>query len=154
MIELRKVKEIWRFHSSNIILLIFCLLAIIVICKFKLFILSDSELVDLTSYNAIISGFLFTAISVLISALSNERVERLMKHKYLDKYYFSIIFSLVLSILAIIINLLYMFIDINVLVDCLQLLQKIVISLTLISSMIFIQAVYYIIKLLRKLFDN
>lgn len=154
MISLKGLKELWRFYSANIILSAFCILGLIIFYKFNLFILSDSILIDLTGYNSIIAGFLFTAISVLISALSNERIERLLKHKYLNKYYFSIIASLALSVISIIINLVYLYLDISILLNCILILQKTVISLTLMSSMFFIQAIYYIIKLLRKLFDK
>lgn len=151
---MKKIRNIWRFYWPNIVLIIYCV-AICHYLKVKgLFLVDSSKTIDLTNYNSIISGFLFTAISVLISALSNDRINRLMKHSYLNKYFFSIIVSLIFSIIAIIINLMYVYINVDAIISCLDSLQKIVISLTLISSIFFIQAIYYIIKLLYKLLKN
>lgn len=42
---------------------------------------------NLISISATIGGFLFTGVSILISALDNERVKRLWNHTYLDNVY-------------------------------------------------------------------
>ena len=42
---------------------------------------------NLISISATIGGFLFTGVSILISALDNQRVSRLWNHAYLDNVY-------------------------------------------------------------------
>lgn len=42
---------------------------------------------NIISTSSIIGGFLFTAVSILLSTLSNERIKRLWKYNYLDNLY-------------------------------------------------------------------
>ncbi len=58
---------------------------------------------NLIATSATIGGFLFTGISILISAISNKRIERLWDNKYLDNIYraaFVGIFANILTILS------------------------------------------------------
>lgn len=57
---------------------------------------------NLMSMSAVIGGFLFTGISILISAVDKERIHRLWKNNYLDNLYraaFCGMFSNVLTII-------------------------------------------------------
>lgn len=67
---------------------------------------------NLISISATIGGFLFTGVSILISALDNERIERLWNHAYLDNVYraaFIGIGSNILTIIASLAMLLFVF---------------------------------------------
>lgn len=147
----KKLNNVYKVYRSNIILVVVNIIGCIYINVRELILLDSNKIVDLINYNSIISGFLFTAISVLISALSNDRVNRLMKHGYLNKYFMAIILSLTCSIISIIINLSYLYINVDLIFSSIVHLQKAVISFTLVGSIFFIQAVYYIIKLMSKL---
>lgn len=57
---------------------------------------------NLISISATIGGFLFTGVSILISALDNERIERLWNHAYLDNVYRAAFVGIGSSILTII----------------------------------------------------
>lgn len=54
------------------------------------------------SISATIGGFLFTGVSILISALDNKRVERLWNHAYLDNVYRAAFVGIGANILTII----------------------------------------------------
>ena len=56
---------------------------------------------NLIATSATISGFLFTGISILISAISNKRIERLWDNKYLDNVYRAAFVGILANILNI-----------------------------------------------------
>lgn len=53
------------------------------------------------STSAIIGGFLFTGISILISALTNERIKRLWDNNYLDNLYRAAFLGMISNIITI-----------------------------------------------------
>lgn len=57
---------------------------------------------NLISISATIGGFLFTGVSILISALDNKSVERLWNHSYLDNVYRAAFIGIGSNILTII----------------------------------------------------
>lgn len=56
---------------------------------------------NLIATSATIGGFLFTGISILISAISNKRIERLWDNKYLDNVYRAAFVGIIANILTI-----------------------------------------------------
>ena len=59
---------------------------------------------NMISMSAIIAGFLFTGISILISAIDKERVQRLWDNKYLDNLYRAAIIGMISNVATIIIG--------------------------------------------------
>ena len=77
---------------------------------------------NLIATSATIGGFLFTGISILISAISNKRIERLWNNKYLDNIYraaFAGIFTNVLTILSAV-AMVFLTIDDEVIAICIR----------------------------------
>lgn len=142
--------NILRFHWANIVLFLISVLALVLLFKNNCFKIDPNQTVDLINYNAVISGFLFTALSILISALSNERIARLKQYHYIDKYFTAIIIALILSVLSIIINFTYLYFSIKVITDNIVIFQKVVVAGSFISSIFFIQGIYFITKTLKK----
>ena len=56
---------------------------------------------NLIATSATIGGFLFTGISILISAITNKRIERLWDNKYLDNVYRAAFVGILANILTI-----------------------------------------------------
>ena len=56
---------------------------------------------NLIATSATIGGFLFTGISILISAISNKRIERLWENNYLDNVYRAAFVGILANILTI-----------------------------------------------------
>lgn len=56
---------------------------------------------NLIATSATIGGFLFTGISILISAISNKRIARLWDNKYLDNVYRAAFVGIIANILTI-----------------------------------------------------
>ena len=56
---------------------------------------------NLIATSATIGGFLFTGISILISAISNKRIERLWDNKYLDNVYRAAFIGILANLLTI-----------------------------------------------------
>lgn len=56
---------------------------------------------NLIATSATIGGFLFTGISILISAISNKRIERLWDNNYLDNVYRAAFVGILANILTI-----------------------------------------------------
>ncbi|QNU67280.1 hypothetical protein EHE19_001670 [Ruminiclostridium herbifermentans] len=142
--------NVLRFYWSNILLFVVSVFITIILFKNNCFKIDQNKVIDLTNYNAVIAGFLFTALSILISALSNERIARLKKYHYIDKYFAAIIIALILSISALIFNFMYLFFTIKFITDHIIIFQKIVVAESFVSSIFFIQGVYYVIKTLKK----
>ncbi len=63
---------------------------------------------NVISTSAIIGGFLFTGISILISTIDKERIKRLWEHNYLDNLYRSAFVGMVSNIITIIIAIAYL----------------------------------------------
>lgn len=57
---------------------------------------------NMISMSAIIGGFLFTGISILISAIDKERIQRLWQNKYLDNLYRAAFVGMIANVLTII----------------------------------------------------
>ena len=65
------------------------------------------------SMSAIIGGFLFTGISILISVIDKERIERLWNNSYLDNLYRSAFVGMVANVITIIVAFSLVFLDIS-----------------------------------------
>ncbi len=57
---------------------------------------------NMISMSAIIGGFLFTGISILISAIDKERIQRLWQNNYLDNLYRAAFVGMISNVLTII----------------------------------------------------
>lgn len=57
---------------------------------------------NMISTSAIIGGFLFTGISILISAIDKERIQRLWENNYLDNLYRAAFVGMTFNVLTII----------------------------------------------------
>lgn len=64
------------------------------------------------SMSAIIGGFLFTGISILISVIDKERIERLWNNNYLDNLYRSAFVGMIANVITIIVAFSLAFLDV------------------------------------------
>ncbi len=63
---------------------------------------------NMISMSAIIGGFLFTGISILISAIDKERIQRLWQNNYLDNLYRAAFVGMISNVLTIIAAVVYL----------------------------------------------
>lgn len=63
---------------------------------------------NMISMSAIIGGFLFTGISILISAIDKERIQRLWQNNYLDNLYRAAFVGMIANVLTIIAAVLFL----------------------------------------------
>ena len=63
---------------------------------------------NMISMSAIIGGFLFTGISILISAIDKERIRRLWQNNYLDNLYRAAFVGMISNVLTIIAAVIYL----------------------------------------------
>ena len=63
---------------------------------------------NMISMSAIIGGFLFTGISILISAIDKERIQRLWQNNYLDNLYRAAFVGMISNVLTIIAAVIYL----------------------------------------------
>ena len=143
--SIKKIYSIFRMYWPNILLTFFCVLFLNVLNYYD--VVEVDKPIDLTSLNSVLAGFLFTALSVMISALSNEKVALLAKHQFLNKYYYAVYIALILNVSSLVIN----FIIIYVYDNSVVFMSKWIIYLTMISMAFFMQSIHYVIKLLRYL---
>lgn len=89
---------------------------------------------NLISTSATIGGFLFTGISILISAIGNKRIERLWDHNYLNNVYRSATVGIATNIATILAALAMLFL---VLEEKVQLIIIRIEIITVLTSVIF-----------------
>lgn len=63
---------------------------------------------NIISMSAVIGGFLFTGISILMSAIDKERIERLWKNNYLDNLYRAAFTGMISNLISIVSALTYL----------------------------------------------
>lgn len=109
-------KKNWiKFISLFLFTAIFtaCLLCENIINLEKIMEASDEFQYNVISMSAIIGGFLFTGISILISTLDKERIKRLWDNNYLDNLYRSAFVGMIANVVSIILALLFLICDIS-----------------------------------------
>lgn len=80
---------------------VFLLIKSNVIDESKIIKLGNDFLFNLLNYASVLAGFLFTGIGILISAIGNERINRLWNHHYLDNLYHCAIFGILSNLMVI-----------------------------------------------------
>lgn len=90
---------------------------------------------NLISTSATIAGFLFTGVSILISAIANKRIERLWNNAYLNNLYRSAFIGIVANVLTIICALIMVFFVLSE--DCMLRIVQAEIIAVLISVVFF-----------------
>lgn len=104
------------------------------------------------SASAIIGGFLFTGISILISALSSERIKRLWDNNYLDNLYQAAFIGMTANVITIIDALIILCIHLPD--KAIRALVYIEVFLLFISIVFFIWCIIQLISVIKRLKDN
>ncbi len=79
----------------------------------KILLLGNDLQYNLIATSATIGGFLFTGISILISAIPNKRIERLWENHYLDNIYRSAFVGILANLLNILLALTLLFLTLD-----------------------------------------
>lgn len=109
-------KKNWvKFISLFLITIILtaCLLCKNIINLEKIIEASDEFQYNVISMSAIIGGFLFTGISILISTLDKERIKRLWDNNYLDNLYRAAFVGMIANVVSIILALICLICDLS-----------------------------------------
>lgn len=101
------------------------------------------------SMSATLGGFLFTGISVLISAIDKERIKRLWENNYLDNLYRSAFVGMFANIATIIVA--FMLIFLNIQGKFVNILIDIEISSLIVGLVFFTWCIKHLICLIAKL---
>lgn len=99
-------------HRRNIIelivLLVLSILLTVLFCVLNMIgadvvaLLGNDFQYNLISTSAVLAGFLFTGVSILISTIDKERVQRLWDNNYLDNLYYSAFLGIFCYVLTIV----------------------------------------------------
>jgi len=101
------------------------------------------------SMSAIIGGFLFTGISILISAIDKERIERLWNNSYLDSLYRPAFVGMIANIITIIVAFSLVFLDIPSKAE--DIFVEIEIAALIIGVVFFAWCIKYLLFIISKL---
>lgn len=105
---------------------------------------------NVITLSSIIAGFLFTGISILISAISKQRIERLWNVGHLDLLYYSSFAGIFFCGVAIIISLILLVMNIeNVLSGYLCLVETYMIFEGVAMFFVCVKELFYIVKNLK-----
>lgn len=101
------------------------------------------------SMSAIIGGFLFTGISILISVIDKERIKRLWDNNYLDNLYRSAFVGMIANVTTIIVAFLLVFLDTGE--QVMNILIEIEITTLIIGIVFFVWCIKHLIFVISKL---
>ena len=101
------------------------------------------------SLSAIIGGFLFTGISILISVIDKDRIKRLWDCNYLDNLYRSAFVGMIANVATIIVAFLLVFL--NICPKANDLLVKIEITTLIVGIVFFAWCIKHLIFVISKL---
>ena len=104
------------------------------------------------SLSAIIGGFLFTGISILISVIDKDRIKRLWDCNYLDNLYRSAFVGMIANVATIIVAFLLVFL--NICPKANDLLVKIEITTLIVGIVFFAWCIKLLIFVISKLKDQ
>ena len=104
------------------------------------------------SLSAIIGGFLFTGISILISVIDKDRIKRLWDCNYLDNLYRSAFVGMIANVATIIVAFLLVFL--NICPKANDLLVKIEITTLIVGIVFFAWCIKHLIFIISKLKDQ
>lgn len=104
------------------------------------------------SLSAIIGGFLFTGISILISVIDKDRIKRLWDCNYLDNLYRSAFVGMIANVATIIVAFLLFFL--NICPKANDLLVKIEITTLIVGIVFFAWCIKHLIFVISKLKDQ
>ena len=104
------------------------------------------------SLSAIIGGFLFTGISILISVIDKDRIKRLWDCNYLDNLYRSAFVGMIANVATIIVAFLMVFL--NICPKANDLLVKIEITTLIVGIVFFAWCIKHLIFVISKLKDQ
>ena len=104
------------------------------------------------SLSAIIGGFLFTGISILISVIDKDRIKRLWDCNYLDNLYRSAFVGMIANVATIIVAFLLVFL--NICPKANDLLVKIEITTLIVGIVFFAWCIKHLIFVISKLKDQ
>ena len=104
------------------------------------------------SLSAIIGGFLFTGISILISVIDKDRIKRLWDCNYLDNLYRSAFVGMIANVATIIVAFLLVFL--NICPKANDLLVKIEITTLIVGIVFFAWCIKHLVFVISKLKDQ
>ena len=104
------------------------------------------------SLSAIVGGFLFTGISILISVIDKDRIKRLWDCNYLDNLYRSAFVGMIANVATIIVAFLLVFL--NICPKANDLLVKIEITTLIVGIVFFAWCIKHLIFVISKLKDQ
>lgn len=144
-------------RRRNVIRLILLMLLAFIIAILGLKFIDLKKIIDqgddfhysVISFSVTLSGFLFTNIGILISAISNEGVKRLWDNEYLDDLYYSNIVGIIASILSLVLAIIQIWYAISI--SIVKWLIRGEILCQAIAIIFFVWCIYRIISVLSKL---
>ena len=111
--------------------------------------LGDGFQYNAISTSAIIGGFLFTGISILISTIDKERIKRLWENNYLDNLYRSAFVGMISNVITIVIAIAYLCLNLSD--DAEKILIMIEISGLIVGMVFFAWCIKKLISIVSKL---
>lgn len=104
--------KLWD-NRGNIFLLIISFTILYVLRKYGIIDINRNfdrgDHFNIITINSVLAGFLFTGLGIIIGGLGKEKIDRLQKGGYLDKYYFAIYTAIFFNIISIIAGIIIIF---------------------------------------------
>lgn len=114
---------------------------------------NDDFLYNAISFSAVIGGFLFTGVGILISAIDKERIKRLWDNHYLDNMYRFAIIGIISNVVTFLISWFIILVK-STYEELSVLLIYIEISSILFGVISFLVCIAYLISIMKRLHNN
>lgn len=134
-------------HLSLSVLLM-CLFVNLPIFNYRKLINDNDFYYNCITLSSIIGGFLFTGVSILVSALDKNRINRLWENNYLDNLYRSAFCGIVLNILSIFAAIILLCIDLS---DKKEVLLKAELVILFVGIICFVWCIRQLVFLMTRL---
>ena len=99
--------------------------------------------------SSIIGGFLFTGISILISALDKDRIKRLWENNYLDNLYRSAFAGIILNVFSILVAVFLLCTDITYIKEFFLKFELVILFVGIIFFIWCIRQLFFVLKRLK-----
>ena len=120
---------------------------------YKIITQNDDFLYNAISFSAVIGGFLFTGVGILISAIDKERIKRLWDNHYLDNMYRFAILGIIFNVITFLVSWLIILVK-SPTEELNKALVYIEISSLILGVVSFLVCIAYLISIMKKLHDD
>lgn len=140
------IKKLLQLNCFNVLIIIISIIVFFYILSNNI-IINDNDRINIITINALLIGFLFTGLGIIISGLEKDRIKRLNNNYYLDEFFYGIYIGVLFLCISMIISIILF---IKLIVNC-CILKHFELSFLISGMLYFLKSVYSLFTLTEKI---